>query len=534
MTKYIFVTGGVVSALGKGIASASIGCLLEAHGLKVTLMKMDPYINVDPGTMNPYQHGEVYVTDDGAETDLDLGHYERFTSAKMSKLNNLTAGMVYESVIQKERKGEYLGQTIQVIPHITNEIKDRIKKLAEKESPNVLICEVGGTVGDIEGQPFLEAIRQFWLEIGRSNAIFIHLTLVPFIKTSGELKTKPTQHSVRELREIGIQPDILICRTESRLTEDLKQKIALFCNVELRAVIEARDTDIIYSIPMMFRDEGLDEIILEKLRIDAKEPKLSDWMKMLEVLRNPGGEVEIAVIGKYTSLHDSYKSIIEAIVHGGIANKVKVNIKWVESTDLRNDTMFDALDSAHGILIPGGFGSRGIDGKVMAVKFARENKVPFLGICLGMQVSVIEFARDVCGLEGAHSTEFDSHTKYPVISLLEEQKKVKKMGATMRLGLYRCVLEKESNAYRAYGDEKISERHRHRYEFNNEYRQIMIEHGMRFTGINPEQDLVEIIELEGHPWFVACQFHPEFKSKPLKQHPLFRDFIKAASSNKKK
>jgi len=533
MTKYIFVTGGVVSALGKGIASASIGCLLEAHGLKVNLMKMDPYINVDPGTMNPYQHGEVYVTDDGAETDLDLGHYERFTSAKMSKLNNVTAGMVYESVIQRERKGDYLGQTIQVIPHITNEIKDRIRWLAEKESPDVLICEVGGTVGDIEGQPFLEAIRQFWLEVGRSNAIFIHLTLLPFIKTAGELKTKPTQHSVRALRELGIQPDILICRTERRLTDDLRQKIALFCNVELRAVIEARDTDIIYSIPMKFRDEGLDEIILEKLRIDASEPNLTDWMKMLEVMRSPVGEVEIAVIGKYTSLHDSYKSIIEAVIHGGIANKVKVNIRWVESTDLRNDTIYDALDHVDGILIPGGFGARGIDGKLMAVKFARESKVPFLGICLGMQVAVIEFARSVCFLEGAHSTEFDVNTKHPVISLLEEQRKVKKMGATMRLGSYRCILEKESKAYNSYGNEKISERHRHRYEFNNEYREIMREHGMRFTGINPEQDLVEIIELSDHPWFVACQFHPEFKSKPLNPHPLFKNFIKHSISKLK-
>ncbi|OQX90302.1 MAG: CTP synthetase [Candidatus Coatesbacteria bacterium 4484_99] len=528
MTKYIFVTGGVVSALGKGIASASIGCLLEAHGLKVTLMKMDPYINVDPGTMNPYQHGEVYVTDDGTETDLDLGHYERFTSAKMSKLNNVTTGMIYESVIRREREGGYLGQTIQVIPHITNEIKDRIKLLADKEMPDVLICEVGGTVGDIEGLPFLEAIRQFWLEVGSSNAIFIHLTLLPFIETAGELKTKPTQHSVRELREIGIQPDILICRTGGKLTRELKEKIALFCNVELRAVIEARDTDNIYSIPMKFRDECLDEIILEKLRIDATSAELSKWREMLEIMRSPEGEVEIAVVGKYTTLHDSYKSIIEALAHGGIANRVKVNIRWVESTDLRRGSVFSALEGVDGILIPGGFGTRGIEGMVLAANYARENRIPFLGICLGMQVAVIEFARSACGLEKANSTEFNPKTPHPVISLLEEQKKVTHMGATMRLGAYRCRVLKRSKTYEAYREDRISERHRHRYEFNNEYRDIMKKHGLVATGINPEQDLVEIVEIADHPWFVACQFHPEFKSKPLSPHPLFREFIRAS------
>lgn len=531
MTKLIFITGGVVSALGKGIASASIGRLLQSRGLSVNLMKLDPYINVDPGTMNPYQHGEVYVTDDGAETDLDLGHYERFTDAEMSKLNNLTTGMVYNAVIDKERRGEYLGATIQVIPHITDEIKDKINLLADETKPDILICEIGGTVGDIEGLPFLEAIRQFWLDVGRNNAIFIHLTLVPYLETAGEQKTKPTQHSVRSLREIGIQPDILICRSEKTIDKGLKEKIALFCNVELRSVIEAQDTDNIYEIPMSFRDEGLDEVILEKLRIDARRPKLKKWKKMLEVIRNPRGEVEIAIIGKYTSLADAYKSIIEALNHGGIANNVEVKIKWVESTDIREDTLYTQLNDVSGVLIPGGFGDRGIEGKILACEYARKNDIPYLGICLGMQVATIEYARNVLGYSDANSTEFDINTNYPVISLLEEQKGITNKGGTMRLGAYRCELKKGTISDKSYDEDVIFERHRHRYEFNNIYREEFNKSGMEFAGINPDKDLVEIIEIPEHSWFVASQFHPEFKSKPLSPHPLFVSFVKACKNS---
>jgi CTP synthase len=524
-TKYIFVTGGVVSSLGKGIAAASVGRLLMSRGLSVELMKLDPYINVDPGTMNPYQHGEVYVTDDGAETDLDLGHYERFTGTVTGKLSNVTTGMIYNTVITKEREGAFLGATVQVIPHITNEIKRRILDLAQAKEPDVLIVEVGGTVGDIEGLPFLEAIRQFWLDVGRKNAIFIHLTLVPFLENVGELKTKPTQHSVRALREIGIQPDILICRTSRNLPLSLRKKIALFCNVDLNAVIEAPDTDTIYSVPMKFLDEGLDEIIVELLRLDCDLPRLNEWKMMLETVRHPAYQVDIAIVGKYTTLKDSYKSILEAFVHAGVANDCRVKLHWIESDKLGTESIFHTLSQVTGILVPGGFGSRGIDGMVSAVKFVRENDIPFFGICLGLQCAVIEFARNVLGFDGANSTEFDKNTIYPVISLLEEQKKVSLMGATMRLGAYPCQLVGGSTAKEAYGKKLISERHRHRYEFNNEFKDGFEQAGMLMSGICPDNDLVEIIEIPKNRWFVGVQFHPELKSQPLAPHPLFKSFV---------
>lgn len=527
-TKYIFITGGVVSSLGKGIAAASIGRLLMSMGLKVEIMKMDPYINVDPGTMSPFQHGEVYVTDDGAETDLDLGHYERFTGINTSKLSNVTTGMIYNTVITKEREGAFLGATVQVIPHITDEIKGRIQALAVAREPDVLIAEVGGTVGDIEGLPFLEAIRQFWLDVGRKNAMFIHLTLVPFIESIGELKTKPTQHSVRALREIGIQPDVLVCRTPKSLPLSLRKKIALFCNVDLNAVIEAPDTDTIYSVPMKFLDEGLDEIIVDLLRLDCDRPKLGDWKAMLEKVRNPASEVDIGIVGKYTSLKDSYKSIIEAFVHAGVANDCRVNCHWIEAENLRTDNIFDRLGKMAGILVPGGFGTRGIEGMITAVKFARENGIPFFGICLGLQCAVVEFARNVMGHEEANSTEFDKDTPYPVISLLEEQKKVRIMGATMRLGAYPCKLTPKSRAMEAYGGKVVSERHRHRYEFNNEFLDSFKKAGMVAGGICPDNDLVEIVELTDSPWFVGVQFHPELKSQPLSPHPLFTGFVASA------
>jgi CTP synthase len=527
-TKYIFVTGGVVSSLGKGIAAASVGRLLMSRGLSVELMKLDPYINVDPGTMNPYQLGEVYVTDDGAETDLDLGHYERFTGTVTSKLSNVTTGMIYNTVITKEREGAFLGATVQVIPHITNEIKRRILDLAQAKEPDVLIVEVGGTVGDIESLPFLEAIRQFWLDVGRKNAIFIHLTLVPFLENVGELKTKPTQHSVRALREIGIQPDILICRTPKNLPLSLRKKIALFCNVDLNAVIEAPDTDTIYSVPMKFLDEGLDEIIVELLRLDCDLPRLGEWKAMLETVRHPTHQVEIGIVGKYTTLKDSYKSILEAFVHAGVANDCRVKLRWIESDKLGTESIFQTLSQINGILIPGGFGSRGIEGMVSAVKFVRENDIPFFGICLGLQCAVIEFARNVLHLDGANSTEFDKNTPHPVISLLEEQKKVKIMGATMRLGAYPCQLAEGSTAHQAYGKRLVSERHRHRYEFNNEYRSRYEQAGMMMSGVCPDNDLAEIIEIPKNRWFVGVQFHPELMSQPLAPHPLFRSFVAQA------
>ena len=529
MTKYIFVTGGVISSLGKGIASASIGKILEARGLKVTLMKLDPYINVDPGTMNPYQHGEVYVTDDGAETDLDLGHYERFTNAKLTRFNNATTGQVYNAVISRERRGDYLGKTIQVIPHITSEIKDRIKKVSEVSNADVVLIEIGGTVGDIESLPFLEAARQFELDMGASNVLYIHLTLVPYIKVADEIKTKPTQHSVGTLREIGIQPDILICRTEKPISEDIKEKISLFCNVRKEAVIESRDVESIYQIPLEFKNQILDEIILNHFNLISKSSDLRSWEKnVVERALYPKEKVRVAVVGKYIGLQDAYKSIYEALIHGGIANNARVEITKVDSEEIEKHGASKLLDDVDGILIPGGFGSRGVAGKVKAIQFAREKKVPFLGLCLGMQCCVIEFARNVCGLKGANSSEFNAKTKYPVISLLEEQKKVNGLGGTMRLGSYPCKIKKGTLAYKVYGKTLISERHRHRYEFNDKYKKILEKKGLKFSGICFKRNLVEIVELGAHPYFIAVQFHPEFKSKPDAAHPLFKEFIASA------
>ncbi len=534
MAKYIFITGGVISSLGKGITSASIGKILESRGLKVTLMKLDPYINVDPGTMNPYQHGEVYVTEDGAETDLDLGHYERFIKAEMTRFNNVTAGQVYNTVISKERRGDYLGKTIQVIPHITNEIKDRIKKAAHISGADIVIVEIGGTVGDIEGLPFLEAARQFGLDSGRENVIYIHLTLVPYIKCADEIKTKPTQHSVGTLREIGIQPDILICRTEKPLSCDLREKISLFCNVQKEAVIEAKDVDSIYQIPLVFKNQILDEIILSHFKLICKISELKNWEKnVVEKALNPKDRVLIALVGKYIALQDAYKSIYESLAHAGIFNDTKVEIKKIDSEDIQKEGPEKFLSDVSGILVPGGFGYRGIEGKIKAIRFARENKIPFLGLCLGMQCAVIEFARNVCGLKDANSTEFSKRTKYPVISLLEEQKRVKDMGGTMRLGVYPCKIKRNTVGFKAYGKPLVQERHRHRYEFNNKYRKTLEKKGMVFSGIYQKKDLVEAVEIKNHPYFIAVQFHPEFKSKPDKAHPLFREFIRAALEKSK-
>ncbi len=533
MAKYIFVTGGVISSLGKGIASASLGKILESRGLKVTLMKLDPYINVDPGTMNPYQHGEVYVTDDGAETDLDLGHYERFTQARMTKFNNATTGQVYNAVISRERKGDYLGKTIQVIPHITNEIKERIKKVALVSQADIVLVEIGGTVGDIESLPFLEAVRQFELDAGEKNVLYIHLTLVPYIKVADEIKTKPTQHSVQALREIGIQPDILICRTEKPLNTDVREKISLFCNVRKEAVIESPDVESIYQVPLVFKNQILDEIILSHFGLISKPSDLKSWDKdVIERLLNPKGEVTVAVVGKYIGLQDAYKSIYEAIIHGGISNNVKVVIRKIDSENILKSGAEELLKDVSGILVPGGFGGRGIEGKIKAIEFARKNNIPFLGLCLGMQCAVLEFARSVCGLKDANSTEFNPKTKNPVISLLMEQKNVKDLGGTMRLGAYPCKVKKNTLAFKVYKKDKISERHRHRYEFNNKYRKLMQKKGMVFSGIYEKKNLVEIIELSSHPYFIAVQFHPEFKSKPDNAHPLFRDFIRAAIEKK--
>jgi len=533
MAKFIFVTGGVISSLGKGIACASIGKILESRGLKVSLMKLDPYINVDPGTMNPYQHGEVYVTEDGAETDLDLGHYERFTNAKITKFNNATTGQVYNAVITKERRGDYLGKTIQVIPHITNEIKERVKKVAEVSGADIIIVEVGGTVGDIESLPFLEAARQFRHDMGYENVLYIHLTLVPYVKSADEIKTKPSQHSVGTLREIGIQPDILICRTEKPLSCEIKEKISLFCNVKKEAVIEARDAQTIYQIPLDFKNQILDEIIVSHFHLICKYSELKDWEKnVVEKILAPKNKVTIALVGKYITLQDAYKSIYEALIHAGIYNDTKVEIKKIDSEDLEKENLQRLLKDVSGILVPGGFGYRGIEGKIKAIRFARENKIPFFGLCLGMQCSVIEFARDVCCLKDANSTEFKSETKNPVISLLAQQKKIKDLGGTMRLGAFPCKIKKRSLAHSLYKKELVSERHRHRYEFNNKYRKILEKNGMVFSGIYPSKNLVEIIELKDHPFFVAVQFHPEFKSKPDNPHPLFRGFITAALKSK--
>jgi len=534
MSKYIFVTGGVVSSLGKGIAAASIGKLLEARGLKTAIIKCDPYLNVDPGTMNPYQHGEVYVTDDGAETDLDLGHYERFTHAQLTRDSSITAGKVYYSVITKERHGDYLGKTVQIIPHITDEIKERIKKVSKSSDVDVTIVEIGGTVGDIESLPFLEAIRQLRWELGENYALNIHVTLLPYIKSAGEQKTKPTQHSVGRLREIGIIPQILMCRTERPISQEQREKIALFCNVDIEAVIEAGDVKHIYEVPVSFKKQGVDDLILKKLNIKLADRGIKSWEEgVVKRLKSPAKEVTVAVVGKYITLQDAYKSIYEALVHGGIANNARVNIIKIDSEDVEAHGLKKYLKDAHGILIPGGFGSRGIEGKIAAVKYARENNLPFFGICLGMQIATIEFARNMAGLKGANSTEFDKETPYPVISLIEEQKEVRDMGASMRLGAYNGILEKGTKSFEAYNAEKISERHRHRYEFNNAYRQQLTQKGMVIAGFNPERNLVEIVEIKDHPWFVGCQFHPEFKSKPDIAHPLFKGFITAALNNMK-
>jgi len=524
-TKFLFVTGGVVSSLGKGLAAASIGALMEARGLKVSMQKMDPYINVDPGTMSPFQHGEVFVTDDGAETDLDLGHYERYTCAKLSKKSNFTTGQVYDSVIRKERRGDYLGGTVQVIPHITNEIKQKI--LDNAKDVDIAIVEVGGTVGDIESLPFLEAIRQFRADRGRENVLYIHLTLVPYIPTAGELKTKPTQHSVKDLREIGIQPDILLCRCDREIPRDMKSKIALFCNVPEDAVITARDVPTIYEVPTEFHDEGLDERIVDYLNIWTKAPDLTGWNRIVERVKEPAGETTIAIVGKYVGLTESYKSLAEALTHGGIASNCRVNLKYVDSEALERHGVNGAFDDVDGILVPGGFGERGSEGKIAAIRYARENKLPFFGICLGMQMAVTEFARHVCEIEDAHSSEFQEQAKNPVIHIMEEQKKVKGKGGTMRLGAYPCDLSEGTLARRIYGMEHLTERHRHRFEFNNAYRKKLQECGLVLSGINPESDLVEIVELDDHPWFLGCQFHPEFKSRPMEPHPLFESFVGA-------
>src|SRR5579862_4128094 len=524
--KYIFVTGGVVSSLGKGLASACIGCLLEARGLRVSLLKFDPYLNVDPGTMSPFQHGEVYVTDDGAETDLDLGHYERFTRAHMLRDNNCTAGRIYETIITKERRGDYLGKTVQVIPHVTNEIKSAIRKISA--DVDVAIVEVGGTVGDIESLPFLEAIRQMRQEQGRENVVFVHLTLVPFIGASGELKTKPTQHSVKELREIGIQPDILLCRTDRYLSTELKAKIALFCSVSEEAVITAKDVENIYEVPLVLAGEGLDTQILRCLKLETPERNLSAWSDLVERLHHPTGEVNIGMVGKYVEYQDSYKSLSEALHHGGIANNVKVNLLWVEAEGLEEDGWHDQLKNFDAILVPGGFGKRGIPGMLRAIEYARTRKVPYFGICLGMQCAVIEYARNVAGLEGADSSEFDPATSHRVIYKLRELRGIDDLGGTMRLGAWTARLKPGSFAHAAYGTTEISERHRHRYEFNREYYDTLVASGLQVSGMTPDSTYVGIVEIPDHPWFLGCQFHPEFKSRPLDPHPLFTAFVAAA------
>jgi len=536
-TKYIFVTGGVLSSLGKGLASAAIGALLESRGLTVTLQKLDPYINVDPGTMNPFQHGEVYVTDDGAETDLDLGHYERFTHARLSRDNNFTTGKIYHSVITKERRGDYLGATVQVIPHITDEIKRSIKLVAG--SVDVVIVEIGGTVGDIESLPFLEAIRQFRTDVGKENALYIHLTLVPYIATAGEVKTKPTQHSVKELRSIGIQPDILLCRTNQYLPKEIKAKIALFCNVTVDEVITAKDVECIYEVPLVFHKERLDEKIVEKLNIWTRAPHLDTWEEIVRRLKEPKSSVTIAIVGKYIDLTESYKSLNEALRHGGIPNDCRVNLDFVDSEKIEKNNCRQMIGDVDGILVPGGFGSRGTEGKICAAKYAREEKIPYFGICLGMQIAVIEFARNVAGMNGAHSQEFDKNTPYPVIYLMTEwyddktgtvQRRdiTSDKGGTMRLGAYPCNIKEGTAAYTAYGVSNISERHRHRYEFNNAYIDRLEAGGLIVSGTSPDGELVEMVEIKDHPWFLGCQFHPEFKSRPMDPHPLFREFIRAS------
>jgi len=530
MSKFIFVTGGVVSSLGKGLASASIGNLIESRGLKITFLKLDPYINVDPGTMNPYQHGEVYVTDDGAETDLDLGHYERYTSLTLTKENNYTTGRIYNAVIQKERRGDYLGGTVQVVPHITDEIKQSIVNVAK--DTDVAIVEIGGTVGDIESLPFLEAIRQIPYDVGRENVLYVHLTLVPYIGAAGELKTKPTQHSVNKLREIGIQPNILLCRTDRYLPQDLKEKIALFCNVEKGAVITAKDVETVYEVPIVFRKEGLDELIVRLLHLETGPPNLREWDAMVQKIKHPKHEISVALVGKYIGLKESYKSLAEALVHGGIDHETRVNIHWLESEEIERQGTERVLREADGILIPGGFGVRGIEGKIETIRFARERGIPFLGLCLGMQCAVIEFARNIAGLKEANSSEFDPKTPHPVIDLMADQRSVSEKGGTMRLGSYLCRIQEGSLAHKAYGVAEMKERHRHRYEFNNAYREVLTNQGLVLSGLSPDGRLVEIVELRDHPWFVATQFHPEFTSRPHRPHPLFSGFVGAALKRK--
>ena len=526
MPKYIFVTGGVVSSLGKGIAAASIGCLLESRGLRVTLQKFDPYLNIDPGTMSPFQHGEVFVTDDGAETDLDLGHYERFTHAQLTQSNNLTSGRIYENIITRERRGDYLGKTVQVIPHVTNEIKAACRKVAA--DVDVAIVEIGGTVGDIESLPFIEAIRQMRLELGSENVLFVHLTLVPFIPTAGELKTKPTQHSVKELRAVGIQPDILLCRSERHLPDEVKEKIALFCDVDVTSVITAKDVHSVYEIPLIFADQGVDETILRLLHLRAGPRNLMRWTEMLDRMNNPVREVNIGLVGKYVEYEDSYKSLKEALLHAGIAHQARVNIEWIESEQMEYPECREYLNRFDGILVPGGFGKRGVRGMLDTIRCARENQIPYFGICLGMQTMVIEYARNVCGLPDADSTEFNPATPHRVFFKLRELKGVDELGGTMRLGAYPCRLARGSFAEQAYGASEVSERHRHRYEFNREFEETLTRHGMRLTGQTPDGVYVEICEVPGHPWYLGCQFHPEFKSKPLEPHPLFTAFLAAA------
>ena len=525
--KFIFVTGGVVSSLGKGIAGASIGNLLESRGLTVTMQKMDPYLNVDPGTMSPFQHGEVFVTDDGSETDLDLGHYERFTHAKLSQANNWTSGRIYERILAKERRGDYLGKTVQVIPHVTNELKDAMLKIATPDI-DVVIVEVGGTVGDIESLPFMEAMRQMRHELGRDNVVFVHVTLVPYIAAAGELKTKPTQHSVKELRALGIQPDLLICRTETDLSREIREKIASFCDVRKEAVIAARDVDSVYRIPVNFADQQVDEIILDLLRIEAKPRNLEPWKEMLDRLTHPKDDVVIGIVGKYVDYEDSYKSLKESLLHGGLAHTLRTRIKWIEAESITRESAARELSEVDGILVPGGFGNRGIDGMLECIRYARENKIPYFGICLGMQTMVIEFIRNVCGIKDAHSTEFEPAAENRVFFKLRELKGIEDLGGTMRLGSWPCKLQPGSLAHQAYGQDEVHERHRHRYEFNREFDRPLLDNGMRISGETPDAMYVEICELPGHPWYLGCQFHPEFKSRPLEPHPLFVEFIRAS------
>ena len=529
-TKFIFVTGGVVSSLGKGLASAAIGALLESRGLTITLQKLDPYINVDPGTMSPFQHGEVFVTDDGAETDLDLGHYERFTTARMSRRNNFTTGQIYDSIIQKERRGDYLGCTVQVVPHVTDEIKSKV--LAIGNGVDIAIIEVGGTVGDIESLPFLEAIRQLRFDLGKENVLYMHLTLLPYIATAHEIKTKPTQHSVNKLREIGIQPDILLCRSDRPVPQELKAKIALFCNVDRDAVISAQDVKCIYEVPLVFHSQGLDEKIVKLLNIWTRQPKLEAWEALIKKVGSQKNEITIGIVGKYVNMQDSYKSLHESLIHAAIANSCKVNLQYIDSEEVEKKGPQAILKGVDGILIPGGFGGRGVEGKITSIKYARENKIPFFGICLGMQVAIIEIARDLCGMKHANSSEFDPESPNPVVHIMEAQRSVNAKGGTMRLGAYPCAVKKGTKAHAVYGMAEISERHRHRFEVNNMFRPELEKAGVEFSGLSPDGSLVEIMELKGHPWFVACQFHPEFKSRPMEPHPLFKGFIKAVISHK--